>query len=275
VRSRPLDRIEEKVMGKFSTIVLVLSILATGRIQAAEPELKGTPTELRQFLRTGNREVVLVGHAKQSVQADVGHVTVIVHTQGKDLTAAIAANAQRREALAQTLQSQGIDAKSIRAQKFSNSPQYGWFGKTPSSFEVTNRLIVDVVDERQLMLVTAAGTNPPDLSIGAIAFEYSKQRELEEQVRRTAFDDALGRKNFYEQRLGATLRAVGFSFSDAGARESEGGQLNEVIITGTRRVMLDKPPTPDNYAAVPGFDEKEYEVSVYVTFAVEPLATAR
>jgi uncharacterized protein YggE len=261
-------------MHKGPAIALALSILATVGVEAAEPELKGTPAELRQFLRTGNREIVLVGHAKQTVQADVGHVSVVVHTQGKDLTSAIAANAQRRETLAQSLQSQGIDAKKIRAQKFSSSPQYGWFGKTPSSFEATNRLIVDVADERELMIVTAAAANPPDLTIGVIAFEYSKQRDLEEQVRREAFDDALAKKGFYEQRLGATLRPVGFRFSDASARGTEGGELDEVVVTGSRSVMGIAQSHADSYAPLPSFDEKLYEVSAVVTFAVEPLTTA-
>ena len=241
--------------------------------QAAEPELKGTPSELRQYLHTGNREVVLAGFAKQSVQADVGHVTVVVHTQAKDLTAAIAANAQRREAMAQAIQSQGIDAKAIHAQKFSNSPQFSWFGKTPSSFEVINKLTVDVSDEHQLMIVTAAGTSPPELTIGDITFEYSKQREMEEQVRKSAFEDALAKKGFYEQRLGATLRPIGFQFSDMSARGTGGGELDEIVVTASRRrAAMAPPPVPNS--DVPSFDEQGYEVSVTVTFAVEPVAAA-
>ncbi len=254
---------------------MALVFLATMGVQAAEPELKGTPSELRQFLRTGNREVMLSGHAKQTVQADVGHVTVIVHTQAKDLTAAIAANAQRRETMAQSLQSQGIDAKAIRAQKFSSSPQFHWFEKTPSSFEVTNRLTIDVTDERQLMIVTAAATNPPDLTIGGIDFEYSKQRDLEDQVRRAAFDDALAKKGFFEQRLGATLRPIGFDYSDMSARGTSGGALEEIVITGQQRARYSaKASAEADYAPVPSFDEKDYEVSVNVTFAVESPATA-
>lgn len=256
-----------------SAAALLLSALATFSAQAAEPELKGTASELRQFLRTGNREVVLRGYAKQTVQADVGHVTVIVHTQAKDLTQAIVANAQRREAMAQAIQSQGIDAKAIHAQKFSSSPQFSWFGKTPTSFEVTNRLTVDVSDERQLMIVTAAGTNPPDVSIGEIKFEYSKQRELEEQVRRAAFDDALAKKSFYEQRLGATLRPAGFKYSDYSAQGIEAGVLQEIVVTAQKSVSSARMPD-ENYAPVQSFDERDYEETVTVTFAVEPAATA-
>jgi len=248
---------------------LVMAALLGCTASAAEPELRGTPGDLQHYLRLGNREVRLVGHAQQTVQADVGHVSVVVHTQARDLTAAIAANAQRRQALAQSLQSQGIDAKAIRAEKFSSSPQYGWFGKAPNSFDVNNRLIVDVTDERQLMIVTGAASSSPELSVGAISFEYSKQRELEEQVRRAAFDDALSKKAFYEQRLGATMRPADFEFSDLSARGTAGGALEEIVVTGTRRQATNSYSAPDS-PTVPSFDEKDYQVSVTVTFAVEP-----
>jgi len=254
-------------------MALALSLVAVVGASASEPELKGTASELRQFLHAGNREVMLTGHSKQTVQADVGHVAVVVHTQAKDLTAAIAANVKRRDEMTQALLSQGIDAKSIHAQRFSSSPQFGWFSKAPSSFEVSNKLTVDVSDERQLMIVTAAGTNPPDLTIGEIRFEYSKQRELEEQARRAAFDDALAKKGFYEQRLGALLRPVGFQFSDWSARGTGGGQLEEIVVTAQKRAS-DMQSSADKYAPPPGFDEQVYEVSVTVTFAVEPPAAA-
>jgi uncharacterized protein len=253
----------------------IVTALGTDVIaQAAEPELKGTPTDLQRFLRSGTHNIVLVGHAKQTVQADMGHVSIIVHTQGKDLSSAIAANGLRREALAQALQSQGVDVKAMHAQKFSTSPQYGWFGKTPNSYEVNNRLTVDVGDEHQLTVVTAAAGQSPDLSIGAIVFEYSKQQELEEQVRHSAFDDALAKKAFYEQRLGAALRPTEFQFSDFSERGTAGAlALQEIVVTAQSRAgnsAFSSPPP------VPSFDEKEYEVSVTVTFAVEPAAgTAR
>jgi uncharacterized protein YggE len=254
------------------TISILAIAGALGTIAApasAEPELKGSPAELQRFLRTASHSVTLEGHAKQTVQADVGHVIVIVHTQGKDLTGAIIANGQRREALAKSLLSQGIDPKAIRTEKFSTSPQFGWFGKTPTSYEVVNRLNVDVADERQVTIVTAAANGSPDLSIGVISFEYSKQRELEEQVRRAAFDDALAKKSFYEQRLGAKLVPSDFSFSDLSARSTPGAAaLEEIVVTGSRRSASDSynsntAPTP------PSFDEKEYEVTASVTFAIE------
>jgi uncharacterized protein YggE len=258
--------------------ILLLSVACFSLIsvvRAAEPELKGTPAELQKFLRTGVHSVTLVGHAKETVQADVGHVTVIVHTQSKDLTAAISANGQRGDALTQSLLGKGLDPKKIRVAKFSTSPQFGWFGKTPSSYEVVNRMTVDVSDERQLTLVTAAAAESADLSIGAIVFEYSKQRELEEDVRRNAFDDALSKKSFYEQRLSASLKPTEFTFSDFSARSTPGAlALEEVIVTANRRSAGDAassvaaPPPP------PSFGEKDYEVTVNITFSIEPVTAS-
>jgi uncharacterized protein len=253
--------------------VLCLSII--GAVNAAEPELKGTPAELQKFLRTATHSVILIGHAKQTVQADVGHITVIVHTQAKDLTAAIAANRQRRDTLTQSLLGKGIDPKAIRVAKFSTSPQFGWFGKTPSSYEVVNRMTVDVSDEHQLTLVTASAAESPDLSIGAIVFEYSKQRELEEQVRRAAFDDALAKKSFYEQRLSATLRPMEFTFSDLSARATAGAlALEEVIVTANRRSAGESASSVATPPPPPSFGEKEYEVAANITFAIEPAAAS-
>ncbi len=263
-------------MRQFALSALIVGILwSLPRISAADPELRGTPAELQKFLRTASHSVTLEGHAKQTVQADVGHVIVVVHTQGKDLTGAIVANGQRRDVLTKTLLSQGIEAKAIRTEKFSTSPQFGWFGKAPSSYEVVNRLNVEVADERQVTIVTGAASGSSDLSIGVISFEYSKQRELEEQVRRAAFDDALAKKSFYEQRLSAKLVPTAFSFSDFSARSTPGAvALEEIVVTGSRRSgsessSLNLPPPP------PSFDEKEYEVTASVTFAIEARAVEK
>jgi uncharacterized protein len=256
-------------------LVGLVTVSATTIGRAAEPELKGTPAELQRFLRTATHSVTLVGHAKQTVQADVGHVTVIVRIQAKDLTGAITANGQRREALTQSLQSKGIDSKAIRAAKFSTSPQFGWFGKTPSSYEVVNRMTVDVSDERQLTIVTAAAAESPDLSIGAIVFEYSKQQELEEQVRRAAFDDALAKKSFYEQRLSANLKPTEFSFSDFSARSTPGAlALEEVVVTANRRSASELAPSVSAPFAPPSFGEKEYEVTANISFAIDAIAAS-
>jgi uncharacterized protein YggE len=139
----------------------------------------------------------------------------------------------------------------------------------PNSYEVINRLNVEVADERQVTIVTAAASPSSDVSIGVISFEYSKQRELEEQVRRSAFDDALAKKSFYEQRLGAKLVPTEFSFSDLSAHSTPGAMaLEEIVVTGSRR-SASEPYASNAVPAPPSFDEKEYEVTASVTFAIE------
>ena len=65
------------------TILLVGFLSAFSATSPAEPELMGTPAELEKFLRTAAHSVILEGHAKQTVQADVGHVVVERHVPEK------------------------------------------------------------------------------------------------------------------------------------------------------------------------------------------------
>ncbi len=231
--------------------------------------MRGAPADLQKYLQPARRTVTLTGHANQTVPSDVGHVSVIVRTQAKELAAAMRANAERRTALAQQLTQQGIPEKAIRAEKFSSSPQFGWFGHTPTSYDVVNRLIVDVTDDTQLIRVSEVAAKSTDTSIGTITFEYTKQAALQETVRHLAFDDALARKTFYEERLGATLRPVGFAFSDRTARERSPEAMQEVVVTATKRSDYSSAPAA---ATPPSFDEQEYEVSVEVTFEVQAAA---
>lgn len=245
------------------TGTLCLAALA-GAALAGEPELRGTPGELRQYLKPPPRVVILQGHARQVLQSDVARVTVVVKTTGKDLPAALRANATRREAFVAALVAASIDAKKVSAEKFSTSPQFGWFGKTPSSFEVSNRLTVSVADDRQLQAVAEAAALSAETAFDGATFELSKEDEIREGVRRQAFEDALARRRFYEEKLGATLKPVAFQYADGSGREPE--QLEEVMVTGSRnKVLLDRPPP------VPTFDERTFEQTVDVTFeVVEP-----
>lgn len=254
------------------TGTLCLAALA-GAASAGEPELRGTPAELRQYLKPPPRVVILQGHARQVLQSDVARVTVVVKTTGKDLPAALRANATRREAFVAALVAAGIDAKKVSAEKFSTSPQFGWFGKTPTSYEVNNRLTVSVADDRQLRAVAEAAALSTETSFDGATFELSKEDEIREGVRRQAFEDALARRRFYEEKLGATLKPVGFRYFDGSAQSVE---LEEVVVTSARnRVLLDRPPSNEPPPPVPTFDERTFEQTVDVTFeVVEPAAAA-
>ncbi len=198
-------------------------------------------------------------------------MTVIVRSQGKDLAAALMTNSARRDALVHSLESQGIDAKNIRAEKFSASPQYGWFGKTPASFEVINRLTVTISDEAQLIATAAAAAQSNDYTIGNTEFEYSKKNETEERVRQQALDDALAKKSFYEQRLGVLLRPVEFHYGNDTSRATAGAvELEEIVVTA-RKGASSAPESPPP----PTFDEQEYDSSVDVTFEVENTKTSQ
>jgi uncharacterized protein YggE len=236
----------------------------------ADPELRGTPAELSRYLKREPRQVVLQGHARQVVQSDIARVKIVVKTTGKDLPAALRANATRREAFVAALVAAGIDAKKVSAEKFSTSPQYGWFGKTPSSYEVSNRLTVSVADDRQLQAVSEAAAQSTETTFDGASFELSKEDEIQEGVRRQAFEDALSRRRFYEEKLGATLKPVAFQYYDGSARTV---QKEEVLMMTARGGAAPMAMAVDAAPPVPTFDERIFEQTVDVTFeVVEPAA---
>jgi uncharacterized protein len=248
---------------------LLACLCVAGPLHAAEPELRGTPADLQRYLKPPMRTVTLQGHAKLEVQSDVGHVSLVVHATGKDMASALRANTSRRDALVAALVRSGIDPKAIQPEKFSSSPQFGWFGKTPSAYEVTNRLTVDVVDDRQMQAVADAVGNGQEIGYEGAEFEYTHEEEAREALRHQAFDDALARRKFYEERLGATLRPVAFRFNNSTRTQDPDMALEEVVVTGERRgrAKLDVPPP---VPAVPAFDKRTYEVVAELTFEVAP-----
>lgn len=263
---------------KHALLALPLVALALGAAAPAahaDPELRGTPAELARYLKRTPRQLVLRGHARLVVPSDVAKVKVVVKTTGKDLPTALRANASRREALAAALVAAGIDGKKISAEKFSTSPQYGWFGKTPNAYEVVNHLTVSVADDRQLQSVAEAAAQSAETTFDGATFELSRQDEIEEGVRHSAFEDALARRRYYEEKLGAALKPVAFRYFD-GSVQLQSEALEEVIVTSSRAVKLDMPP-PSAPPPLPTFDERTFDQYVEVTFEViEPgAATAK
>lgn len=243
-------------------------------VAAAEVEVKGTPAELSKYLRGERQFVTLTGHAKETVEADTGKMTVTVRTQAKELVAALAANAERRAQIARALQRDGIDAKNIRSARFSSSPQFGWLGKTPNSFEVVNQMEVTVNNEQQLTAVARLSDPSGDVNVGSASFSYSDREALVETLRRAAFDAAVAKKEFYERRLGVSLRPVRFYFDGAAPAPSvASGSIEEVIVTGERRNEDSRERTRANsFPSTPVFEGQAVEAWAVVTF--EGTATA-
>ncbi len=176
----------------------------------AATEVKGAPDELRRFLHPEARTVTIRGRAEVTAYSDLAKVTLVVATKEKTLTAALEANSQLRNSLAEGFIVGGIAQDRIKNTEFSSSPQYGLFGRKPKQFEVINRLEVTVDSEDQLTQLTQAADRHEAASIGSIEFEHSAKKALQQQVRNAALDDAVAQGTAYADKLALELQAVSF-----------------------------------------------------------------
>ncbi len=247
----------------------IFTLILTSQLWA-DPELKGTPDELKNFLEPPARIVTIEGHASEKAYADTAHISLVVTTEDKQLSQALDLNAKLRRQLVASFVSNGIDASHINSSKFSTSPQYGWFGAKPSSYEVINRMKISVNSEAHMKLLAAAADQHKQVSFGDTEFEYSGKRVLQQKVKAMALDDAEQQKQQLESVLALKLRAVGIINPRVFARPTRAARavIEEVVVSarqqGAAKLYQDQ-AAPQK---TPSFDEMEFEASVSVIYEV-------
>jgi uncharacterized protein YggE len=255
--------------------VLVLALLASVQVSGA-PELKGSPAELRGFLKDPANSVRINGYADDTAYADIARITLIITTENKLLAEAIEVNSALRTQTMKEFLGAGVAAEKINTSKFSTSPQFGWFGDKPKSYKVVNRMQVEVSDEKHMRAVALAADNNPEIEFSDIEFEYSGDEEMKKSVLAAAVDDLMEKKSYYEERLGLVLKPVKFTAPNVSAEAR--GRVRAAIPQSVRAVGLEEITVTsrrnseadylDEGFTMMTFDEMDYDAYVTVTFEV-------
>lgn len=238
-----------------------------------EPEIKGSPNELKQFLQPEETVISIHGSAEESAYSDIAEVNLIVTSESEKLAGAIESNTNLREQIRQQLSKQGISDKSINTSQFSASPQFGWFGKKPSSYKVVNRLAIKISQESQLQAIAKIADSSEDVILGSVTPEHSQKETYKNKVREKALSEIMAKKRYYEETLSITLSPLKFHEHDAGIHATEGaGQIEEVIVTGIRadKSGFSSRSSEYNSQRQASFDEIKYHSRVTVDFRVTP-----
>lgn len=249
--------------------VAVFGLLTASHASLAQPQLSGTPDELREFLVPRPNTVNISGQADLTAYKDVAKVSLLVTTEERSLSDAMTVNQELRLELIGDFLSAGIPQEDINNSKFASSPQFGLFGRNPNRYEVSARLEVTVSSEEHLQLLAAAADAHEEVEFENTEFEHSLEDDFEDQVRELALQDAMEQKAFYESNLGLELKAVNFYYG--GIRRTPramplGAYRQESAFedTATASLMSSAPTS----AVAPSFDEVEYETSVTVVFEI-------
>jgi uncharacterized protein YggE len=192
-------------------ILFVVILCLNHVLSAAEPELRGTVTEVRQHLEAGDRMVVVSGEGEVKSPADRAIVTLRLISVSKSLQEALKANQTLRTKLVNTLKERGIPADRIDAGKFSSTPRHGVFSDKVKSYRVENQVKVAVLEEKELQETARMLDELEGLEYGGMEFEHSKKQELKRKALAEALESASARKKVYEERLALILTPVKFS----------------------------------------------------------------
>lgn len=252
---------------------LVLLALASSGV-IANPELKGTPEELRKFLHPSDRIVSIYAQSEEKAYSDKAIISLVITTEDQKLSDSLSKNSKLREGISQQLVRAGIDAEDIKSSKFSTSPQYGWFGKKPSSYKVVNRMAVSITNENQLKEIASVADNKEEVELSGTEFEHSQKDVTEEMVNEQALAKVMKQKEFYEKSLGVKLIPVGFRKSNMGYGATQGAMALEEAVVTSRKKSSSYQESSISVSAYDSntkssFDEVKYEAGIYVDFKIE------
>jgi len=199
---------------KRTCLFLIMALpAASGRLGAAEPELKGSPAELSNYLTGQQTAAAIIGEAEVKVPADRAIVTLRLNSENKSLKDASQADQKLRSALTAYLADHGIGADRIQSAKFSSTPKTGTFSDKVKSYRIESRIDVVVHDDKEFQTAAGSIDKWADVTYAGVKFEHSEKEALRLKAISQACDIAMARKKTYEERLGVKLTVKRFNES--------------------------------------------------------------
>jgi len=251
-------------------IFLIVSLGLMSGYAFSEPELKGSPQDLKGFLYPSENIVTINEEAEEKAYSDKAIVSLVITTESKLLSQSISDNSKLRENITRALMKSGINADSIKSSKFSSSPEYGWFGNKPSTYKVVNRMAISITEESYLKEIAVVADEHKEVELSDTAFEHTKKDEYNEKVKAKALAKVIKQKKFYEQSLGLKLSPIGIRDSSIRQRGTRGAMmLEEVVVTGVMQKKDSYSSAKQQRSQSPSFDEVKYEANLSVDFKIE------
>ncbi|MEX0964576.1 MAG: SIMPL domain-containing protein [Pseudohongiellaceae bacterium] len=246
------------------------SLAGFSQIGLAQAQLSGTPDELREFLHPRPNTVNINGEGELTAYKDVAKISLMVSTEERSLSSAMERNQALRLELIQQFIAAGIPQEDINNSKFSSSPQFGFFGRNPSSFEVTARMEIEVSSEEHLQLLAAAADENDEVEFESTQFEHSEEDAFEDQVRELALQDVMAQKAYYETSLDLQLKAINFYYGgiqQLARAMPRAAMVQEMAMdSGSRSTSAALAQSAPSVA--PSFDEVEYQTNISVVFEI-------
>lgn len=252
--------------------IIILSVFFLVNQIQAEPELKGSVSELTQYLSGVPKLVSIVGEGEIKVPADEAVVTLKVTSENRSLQTALKMNHELRTKLANDLKEQGIPADRIQAAKFASTPKFGWISEKAKSYRIENLVKVTVRDEKEFQLVAGQVDNASQVQYVGAEMRQSSNEELKQRAMAKACENAKEKQKIYEDKFGVRLVAKRFNEGTFQARAlfSRGAAFGRPSFGAQGLAVHDVSAMPaDAENEEPQFGEMVYTTQVVVEFALE------
>jgi uncharacterized protein YggE len=247
---------------KWTALLLGLSIIIPTLLRA-EPELKGSPTDLAQIINAIPKTVQITGESEVRVPAARAVVNLAVITENKSLQEALRLNGDVRSRINADLQQQGIPAERIQTSRFSSTPKFGLWGDKAKSYRVENTMRISVQDEKEFRGAAKVVDNFAEANYSGVEFEYSDQEASKAKAIAQACDNAESRKKIYEEHVGIKLSPKRFT---------EGAVVEKEALPPPRKADYDsysKISSPSVQESMSSFGEIVYTAKVTVEYQVD------
>jgi uncharacterized protein YggE len=192
-------------------LLIVFLVIFCAVNSFAEPELKGTPSELENYLESIPKIVSLSGEASLEIQAKRGIVSVNVKTEDLYLQKALQTNQRIRNEIVSKLINNGIPKDNIIGSKFSSTPEFGLWSKKPNKYKVENSLKITVQSEEEFQSVANIIDSYEQVIYKGIKFKHDDKEVVKEKIVKLILDNLKAKQSIYENNLGIKLVPINFS----------------------------------------------------------------
>ena len=258
----------------FRLFVFASLMVSLAHPALAEPELKGLPNELTEYLKGVPKTVTVTGESEVKVEADKATIKLRVRTENKSFQESLRLNQGIRSKVIAFLGERGVSPDKIQPMKFSSAPKYGVFSDKVKTYTIENVLKITVRDEKEFQAVANTADTWSEVHYDGAEFEHSNKQEMKMKALRQALENATARKKVFEDSLGVKLVAKRFFESAALEPLIE----NRALYAGLSSKASSYEPAPSAQSGTPpgtvaetmsSFGELIFKAQVAVEYSLE------
>jgi uncharacterized protein YggE len=136
--------------------------------------------------------ITVTGTGEASAPADVLRLSLSVGRDAQDVATAVAAVAERTDAVIAALRAQGVDPADIHTSTVNIYPQYRETMNQVAGFRASHSLAVSTADLNGFgrLLNAAVDAAGNDLTVDHVGFDVTDKKELQDEARKLAFAQA-------------------------------------------------------------------------------------